>query len=695
MRITIAIPHIYVGGGIRVPLEYANHLQGLGHQVTVVYPRRPPYYSDVRPHWRGWGGLLRRVRYDLRYWTSRVLGRQIPNWFSLMVPLHRVPDLQPPFIPDADIILAVDWTTAEEVNRCNSKKGLKFYLIQGHDVWLAPPDRVEATWRMPLHKIVVSSWLKELVMERSGCPVYGPILNGVNLSQFSIESKRFNHHKRIGMLYHANPVKGVQDGLTAFEMARVFHPDIQLVMFGTRKPKSGLPPDVEFHENPPQHKLRDIYGSCDIWLSPSRVEGFALVPMEAMAGQCAVVATRVGAIEEYTIPGETALVSPPRDPKALAHNLIRLLADEDELKRVAKAGHKHIRQFTWERSARQMENLFEKILQQHASRLVEPIATTRDRSKAPLALTVVIVTWNSSEPLVNCLRALEAERTLIPLELFVVDNASTDGSADVARRITPWAQVVENHDNRGFAAANNQALTSAQGRYVAFLNPDAEILGHALASLVHHLDRMPDAGAVGPMTLTPSGEVDSRCARRFPSLWTEFCEVSGLTRRFPRHRLFSGANTGHWDHRDPQDVDALSGACMVVRREALDQVGLLDESFFMYSEDTELCFRLKQAGWRVVYWPEARIRHWGGYSTSQVRNAMGVEALRSTNHLFRKCYGARPAAVHRLMIAAVTADKLVAFGAGWLAARNASQRTGFARKLALHRQVLRWALGDN
>ncbi len=242
---------------------------------------------------------------------------------------------------------------------------MKFYLIQGHDVWLAPPDRVEATWCLPLHKIVVSSWLKELVTGKSGHSVHGPILNGVNFSQFSIEHKHFNRRKRIGMLYHQNPIKGVPDGLAAFEMARAAYPDIQLVMFGARKPASGLPHDVEFHEKPPQHKLREIYGSCDIWLSPSRVEGFALVPMEAMAGQCAVVATRVGAIPEYTIPGTTALVSPPRDPEALARHLIRLLADEDELKRIARAGYEHIQQFTWERSARRMENLFEEISSAH------------------------------------------------------------------------------------------------------------------------------------------------------------------------------------------------------------------------------------------------------------------------------------------------------------------------------------------
>jgi GT2 family glycosyltransferase len=314
---------------------------------------------------------------------------------------------------------------------------------------------------------------------------------------------------------------------------------------------------------------------------------------------------------------------------------------------------------------------------------------------SPPDLTVVVVTWNSSGPLVSCLRAVEAEREMVTLELFVVDNASTDGSADVARQVAPWAQVIENRDNRGFAAANNQALAQAQGRYVALLNPDAAVLDHALLKLVRCMDRMPEAGAAGPMILTPSGEVDFRCARRFPTLWTEFCEVSGLTQWFPWHRLFSGASIRHWNHRDPRDVDALSGACMVIRREALDQVGLLDEDFFMYSEDTELCFRLKRAGWRVVYWPEARVQHWGGYSASQVRDAMGVEALRSTNLLFRKCYGVSSAVAHRLMVAAMTVGKLVAFAACRLAARNAHQRARFAHKLVLHRRVLCWALGGD
>lgn len=368
MRITIVIPHIYVGGGTRVALEYANNLHRLGHQVTVVYPRRPPYYSDVKPHWQGWRGLERGLRYDLRYWATRILKQHPLTWFSLNAPLHRIPDLRPQFIPTSDVILAVDWTTAKGVGRCDPSKGLKFYLIQGRDDWLAPAERVEATWRMDLHKIAVSASLKEVVEERSGFPVYGPILNGVNFSQFAVSQKRFSkHNRRIGMLYHTNPIKGLEEGLAAFEMAQAVYPDIQLVMFGTRTPEPDLLERVEFHANPPQDELREIYGSCDIWLAPSQIEGFGLVPMEAMAAQCAVVATDVGAVSEYTISGSTVLLSPPRDPAALGSNLIRLLGDQDELERMARAGYRYVRQFTWERAARQLEDLFEAVMQLEGS----------------------------------------------------------------------------------------------------------------------------------------------------------------------------------------------------------------------------------------------------------------------------------------------------------------------------------------
>ena len=211
---------------------------------------------------------------------------------------------------------------------------------------------------MPLTKIVVASWLKKLAEERFEESVLGPVPYGVNFQQFFIDNAVLRNPKQIGMLYHSNPAKGVTDGLEAIALVRHKHPDIRLVMFGTRRPKFGLPSDVVFYKNPPQQQLRRIYSSCAIWLAPSWAEGCHLTPMEAMACGCAVVATDIGGIQDYVIPGKTALLSPPRDPEAMAHNIIRLLDNETLLHQIATAGHNHIRTFTWERAAKQMETFF-------------------------------------------------------------------------------------------------------------------------------------------------------------------------------------------------------------------------------------------------------------------------------------------------------------------------------------------------
>ncbi|MDD5382510.1 MAG: glycosyltransferase family 4 protein, partial [Candidatus Margulisbacteria bacterium] len=161
-----------------------------------------------------------------------------------------------------------------------------------------------------------------------------------------------------GLLYHQLEWKGVKDGLKAFSLAKEKFPGIKLVMFGVDKPKPGeLPTDVEFHHDPSQEKLRELYCSLDIFLSPSWAEGCQLPPMEAMACHCAVVATNVGGMPDYSISGQTALASPPREPEALARNLIRLLENEQELRRISEAGYRKIREFTWESATKKLEKI--------------------------------------------------------------------------------------------------------------------------------------------------------------------------------------------------------------------------------------------------------------------------------------------------------------------------------------------------
>lgn len=356
IKIVWILPAKIICGGNRVIFEYSNRLIDLGHEVTVVVP-----YEQFPPpiNW------FKKFEYKIRenFYYQLKFGRTQPfisrsDWFPLKAKLIEVPDLSEKHIPNADAVIATAWETAEWVNSYPLAKGNKFYFVQHYEVWAGPKKRVDQTYKLPLKKITIASWLKEKVENEFKEKVYGLIINGVNFNQFFNENKIYHKPRRIGMLYHEANWKGVNDGIKAFNLARERFPDIKLIMFGVHKPQNiQLPGDVEFYENPPQTKLREIYCSLDIFLSPSWTEGCHLPPMEAMACKCAVVATNVGGIPDYTIPGKTALVSPPRLPYDLAKNLIYLLQDEKKIREFSEAGYKKIKEFTWDRATKQLEKI--------------------------------------------------------------------------------------------------------------------------------------------------------------------------------------------------------------------------------------------------------------------------------------------------------------------------------------------------
>lgn len=356
MRITFVLPFVHLTGGIKAPMEYGNRLHAMGHSVTFVYPRLSPYPAATSVYQRGLSARWHAFKSETRYQVSRLLSHSPVDWFDLKSTLIRVSDLAEKHVPDGDVIVAIDWPTAEYVNTYGPRKGSKFYLIQGYEIWSGPRERVDATWHLPLRKIVVSSWLKRLAEEQFGETVLGPLIHGVDLEQFYNRHKVYHRPRRVGMLYHRVAVKGVADGIRAFEVARRHFPNIQLVMYGSGPPGPDVPDYVEYHIRPTRDKLRQLYCSCDIWLCSSRMDGGPMHSQEAMACGCALVTTNVGAVLDYTIPEKTALVSPPGDPDALAHNLMRLLGDEVQLKLIAQAGYEYIRTFTWERAVRQLES---------------------------------------------------------------------------------------------------------------------------------------------------------------------------------------------------------------------------------------------------------------------------------------------------------------------------------------------------
>lgn len=352
------MPFKSLNGGVKVVLEYANHLTELGHLVTITYPLIPYYFGE------------KKFSFKDRWWQLRgfaanlIRGNKI-NWFNLKAELKRVPWIADIFLPESDIVVATAWVTAYSVAELSRSKGEKFYFIQGYETWQGQIEKVDNSYRLPLKKIVIASWLKKLMGEKFDDADVPLITNAVNLTHFFNETKKFNTTARILLMYHEAEYKGVTDALKALDIVKRSKPDIKIIMFGTKR-ASDIPEGVQFLLKPFGEKLRQLYCSSDIFVSPSWSEGCQLPPMEAMACQCAVVASNVGGIPDYAIPGKTALVFEPRDVQAMADHIIYLLENPDELKRISFAGYKHIKHFTWDQTAKKMEQIFLNALAEQA-----------------------------------------------------------------------------------------------------------------------------------------------------------------------------------------------------------------------------------------------------------------------------------------------------------------------------------------
>jgi GT2 family glycosyltransferase len=234
-------------------------------------------------------------------------------------------------------------------------------------------------------------------------------------------------------------------------------------------------------------------------------------------------------------------------------------------------------------------------------------------------LSVLVVSFNCRALLDDCLRSLEAERSQLDLEVIVVDNRSTDGTLEHLRRSYPWVRAVDAGGNLGFSAANNIGLPLTTGEHVLLLNPDTVVPPGALAAAVQRLEAEPSLGMLGVKLVQPDGTLDHACKRGFPTPAASLFYLVGLARLRPHSRRFAAYTAGHIGADEESRVDAVNGAFMLMRREALDAVGPLDERFWMYGEDLDWCLRFWQAGWPVLYWPREHVLHVKGGSSSKRR----------------------------------------------------------------------------
>ncbi len=301
-------------------------------------------------------------------------------------------------------------------------------------------------------------------------------------------------------------------------------------------------------------------------------------------------------------------------------------------------------------------------------------------------LSVIILNWNVRDLLDRCLTSIRSDHYSI--EIIVVDNASSDDSVAMVRTKYPQVVVIANTLNRGFTGGNNQGLEVAHGRYLMVLNPDTEMVGAALDRLVTFLDEHSDVGAVGPQLLNPDRSIQSS-RRRFPTVLTGFIESTWLQGLTPRGWL----RRFYLDDVSPnqvQDVDWLTGACTVFRREVIDRVGGYDaQAFFMYSEELDLCRRVKQAGWRIVYVPDAQVVHYVGKSSEQAVAARHIYFNTSKVHYYRKWHGRAAAELLRMSL---LAQFVVQIGVESIKGLLGHKRELRRQRVGVYQQVVRSGL---
>jgi glycosyltransferase involved in cell wall biosynthesis len=352
MRITFILPTVSMGGGIKVAAIYAKALAEKGHDVVLLSfsQSNTTIKRKIKSLIKGHG------------WPTNKQANSHLDGLGLD---HRVLDHCRPIadVPDADVIIATWWETAEWVSTLNESKGVKIYFIQGHEIHEhLPVERSRATYYMPFHKIVVSNWLKKIMHTTYGDYDVDLVPNSVDHSQFFSCARDKQTLPTVGFLYSRSPVvKGIDITLEAIKNLRVTFPNLRVVAFGSHMPQDDIlsrDGHIDFYCSPRQDKIRDIYSQCDVWLTASRNEGFNLPAMEAMACRTPVVSTKTGWPDEAVITGKNGVLVDIEDTIALTNGAASILSlsNEDWLL-MSNNAYDTVASISWQVSASQFENV--------------------------------------------------------------------------------------------------------------------------------------------------------------------------------------------------------------------------------------------------------------------------------------------------------------------------------------------------
>lgn len=239
-------------------------------------------------------------------------------------------------------------------------------------------------------------------------------------------------------------------------------------------------------------------------------------------------------------------------------------------------------------------------------------------------LSIVIVSYNAGHILKDCLKSVKLASQKLRAETYVVDNNSTDGTAQMVAKNFPWVKLIANTANHGFSKANNQAIKLAKGKYVLILNPDTKVEIDTFTKMIGFMDKHPEAGVATCRLEFPNGRLDPDCRRHFPTPWRAFCHFSTLSKLFIGSAIFDQYNYGYLSSDKEHEVDACAGAFMIIPKKAIDKVGMFDEDFFFYGEDLDWCYRFKEKGYKIIYTPVTRVIHYKGVSSGIKKHSQEI-----------------------------------------------------------------------